>query len=114
MLTRRSQEMLDVDAAEHNSDAARAHADELYEAQRRRRVPWKAVLLAVGLFALGSAMLALSAMLLRRSPVPDNAYPLLTLGLLTFVPGFYATRIAVWSYFGYPDFSFDDLPGFDD
>jgi hypothetical protein len=45
--------------------------------------------------------------------VPDNAIPLLTLGLLTFIPGIFATRIALWAWCGYEDFSFDDLPGFD-
>lgn len=104
---------VDVDAAEHNSDDARAAADDAYEQRRRRRVPYKSIFLAVFLFVLGSLLISLGVVFLRRSPVPDNAYPLLVLGLLTFVPGFYASRIALWAYFGYADFSFDDLPGFD-
>jgi len=104
---------VDPDAAEHNSDLDRARADELYERSRRRKVPWKAVLLALFLFTLGSLLLTLAAVFLRRSPVPDNAIPLLTLGLLTSIPGIFATRIALWAWCGYEDFSFDDLPGFD-
>jgi hypothetical protein len=103
----------DVDAAEHNSDELRAQADDAYEERRRKRVPYKSILLAVFLFVLGTILIGLSVVFLRRSPVPENAYPLLILGLLTFVPGLYASRIALWAYFGYADFSFDDLPGFD-
>ena len=81
---------------------------------RRNRFPTKAIALASFLFLLGSISLTISILLLRREKVPDNAYPLLIIGILTFLPGFYYVRIAIWSYFKYDGFNFRQIPEFED
>jgi hypothetical protein len=95
------------------SRAMIADSDRKHLQQRRNRFPIKAVGLALFLFSVGSIALGLSIMLLRRDPIPDNAYPLLIIGTLTFLPGFYYVRIAVWSFFKYPGWKFEDIPDYE-
>ena len=80
---------------------------------RRRRVPYKAIALAVALFVFGSVLLAIGIHLFRQDPRPEQAVPLLVLGSITFIPGAYHTRIALWSYFGYAGFDMRDIPEFE-
>ena len=80
---------------------------------RRRRVPYKAIALAVVLFVAGSTLLGIGVYQMRHTPVPDEALPLLILGSLLFIPGAYHTRIALWAYFGYAGFDMSDIPEFD-
>ena len=63
--------------------------------QRRHRVPWRAILLALVLFAIGSVLLVLAAQQLKKEPTPDNAYPLLVIGILTFLPGEFSFFVTV-------------------
>ncbi|XP_043939078.1 transmembrane protein 230 isoform X1 [Protopterus annectens] len=44
----------------------------------------------------------------------DKAWPLLIIGILVFLPGFYHLRIAYYAAKGYRGYSFDDIPDFDD
>ena len=43
----------------------------------------------------------------------DRTYPMLILGSLMFIPGFYHVRIAYYAWKGYRGYSFDDIPDFD-
>lgn len=43
----------------------------------------------------------------------DRTYPLLILGSLMFIPGFYHVRIAYYAWKGYRGYSFEDIPDFD-
>lgn len=44
----------------------------------------------------------------------DRTVPVLIIGLLVFLPGIYHLRIAYYASKGYPGYSYDDIPDFDD
>ena len=44
----------------------------------------------------------------------DRTWPVLTLGIITFLPGFYHLRIAYYAWRGYTGYSFDDIPDYND
>lgn len=44
----------------------------------------------------------------------DRAIPVLIIGILVFLPGFYHLRIAYYASKGYRGYSYDDIPDFDD
>lgn len=44
----------------------------------------------------------------------DRTVPVLIIGILVFLPGFYHLRIAYYASKGYPGYSYDDIPDFDD
>uniref|UniRef100_A0A2K5Y4X1 Transmembrane protein 230 n=1 Tax=Mandrillus leucophaeus TaxID=9568 RepID=A0A2K5Y4X1_MANLE len=44
----------------------------------------------------------------------DRAVPVLIIGILVFLPGFYHLRIAYYASKGYRGYSYDDIPDFDD
>ncbi|XP_026864369.1 transmembrane protein 230a isoform X3 [Electrophorus electricus] len=78
-----------------------AESDEGYiDLQFKRtppKVPYKAIALAVFLFLY-----------------PDRTIPVLIIGVLIFLPGFYHLRIAYYASKGYRGYSYDDIPDFDD
>uniref|UniRef100_A0A8B9W4P5 Transmembrane protein 230 n=1 Tax=Bos mutus grunniens TaxID=30521 RepID=A0A8B9W4P5_BOSMU len=44
----------------------------------------------------------------------DRAVPVLIIGILVFLPGFYHLRITYYASKGYQGYSYDDIPDFDD
>lgn len=44
----------------------------------------------------------------------ERTVPVLIIGILVFIPGFYHLRIAYYAYKGYRGYSYDDIPDFDD
>lgn len=44
----------------------------------------------------------------------DRTIPVLIIGILVFLPGFYHLRIAYYASKGYRGYSYDDIPDFDD
>lgn len=44
----------------------------------------------------------------------ERTIPVLIIGILVFIPGFYHLRIAYYAYKGYSGYSYDDIPDFDD
>lgn len=44
----------------------------------------------------------------------DRTVPVLIIGILVFLPGFYHLRIAYYASKGCPGYSYDDIPDFDD
>jgi len=82
----------------------------------KAKVPWKALLLATALFAMGSSLIIISALLMSGyidAKYGDRTWPLLILGSLMFIPGAYHVRIAYYAFKGYQGYSFDDIPDFD-
>ncbi|CAB1318473.1 unnamed protein product [Coregonus sp. 'balchen'] len=67
------------------------------------KVPYKAIALATFLFLIGSLLIH-----------PDRTVPVLIIGILVFLPGFYHLRIAYYASKGYRGYSYDDIPDFDD
>eukprot|EP00123_Amoebidium_parasiticum_P011102 comp20508_c0_seq1/m.26232 comp20508_c0_seq1/g.26232 ORF comp20508_c0_seq1/g.26232 comp20508_c0_seq1/m.26232 type:complete len:117 (-) comp20508_c0_seq1:565-915(-) len=83
----------------------------------KKKVPYKAIGLAVGLFVLGSLFLSLGAGLQTgyiETQYHDRGIPLLVLGSLMFIPGAYHVAIAYYTYMGYRGYSYNDIPSFDD
>jgi hypothetical protein len=93
----------------------------------RGHVPVKAIILAVALLLIGGVLLAFGLYNVyqwwdtNNDDVPtsgkkdtsiNNAIPFLLAGLVTFIPGLWASRIAVLACIGDPSTSFRDLPDF--
>ncbi|XP_017700758.1 transmembrane protein 230-like isoform X2 [Phoenix dactylifera] len=83
-----------------------------YNPKALDRVPWKSIALALFLLALGSVLLFLSFFILTGHMGGDQsqAYGLMVLGILAFLPGFYETRIAYYSWRGAPGYRFASIP----
>ncbi|KAM7278473.1 hypothetical protein ACFE04_005607 [Oxalis oulophora] len=78
------------------------------------KIPWKSILLAIFLLFLGSLLLFL-AFFIFTGHIPgekSQAYGLLALGFLTFLPGFYETRIAYYSFRGAYGYRFASIPDY--
>uniref|UniRef100_A0A673HFY8 Transmembrane protein 230 n=1 Tax=Sinocyclocheilus rhinocerous TaxID=307959 RepID=A0A673HFY8_9TELE len=79
------------------------------------KVPYKAIALATFLFLVGSVLIVVGSLLLAGYiNYPDRTIPVLIIGILIFLPGFYHLRIAYYAFKGYRGYSYDDIPDFDD
>ena len=81
------------------------------------QVPVKSILLAIFLFLTGAVLLTLAGLMIAGifGDTPDaSATPLLILGAITFIPGFYHVRVAVYAYIGYLGYTYNDIPHYDD
>ncbi|XP_054613830.1 transmembrane protein 230a isoform X1 [Dunckerocampus dactyliophorus] len=81
------------------------------------KVPYKAIALAIFLFLVGSLLIVFGALLLAGTIVvehPDRTIPVIIIGILVFLPGFYHLRIAYYAAKGYRGYSYDDIPDFGD
>jgi len=82
------------------------------------KVPYKAIALATALFLIGSLLIIIGALLLAGffdvSVDRDRTIPVLIIGILVFLPGFYHLRIAYYASRGYRGYSYEDIPDFDD
>ncbi|KAF3434928.1 hypothetical protein FNV43_RR22015 [Rhamnella rubrinervis] len=78
------------------------------------KIPWKSIVLALFLLVLGSALLFLSYFIFtgHMGGERSQAYGLLALGILTFLPGFYETRIAYYSWRGAKGYRFSSIPDY--
>ncbi|XP_027170439.1 transmembrane protein 230-like [Coffea eugenioides] len=78
------------------------------------KIPWKSITLAVFLLFLGCLLLLLSFFIFTGHMGGDTsqAYGLLGLGLLTFLPGFYETRIAYYAWRGAQGYRFGSIPDY--
>ncbi|KAL6114480.1 tmem230 [Pungitius sinensis] len=81
------------------------------------KVPYKAIALATVLFLIGSLLIVIGSLLLAGYfgvTHSDRTVPVLIIGILVFLPGFYHLRIAYYASKGYRGYSYDDIPDFDD
>ncbi|KAL8528377.1 hypothetical protein ACS0TY_005984 [Phlomoides rotata] len=78
------------------------------------KIPWKSILLANFLLLLGCLLLLLASFIFTGHMGGEfsQAYGLLGLGLLTFIPGFYETRIAYYSWRGAQGYRFASIPDY--
>ncbi|KAH8506530.1 hypothetical protein Peur_044270 [Populus x canadensis] len=76
------------------------------------RVPWKSIFLAIFLLFLGCVLLSISFFIFtgHMGGEKSQAYGLLALGIITFMPGFYETRIAYYSWRGAKGYQFASIP----
>ena len=81
----------------------------------RTDIPFKAIACAFSQFLVGAFLIITGCLLLAGyiSKVGANrAFPVLTVGILVFLPGFYYLVVASRAYRGCPGCSFRDLPDF--
>ncbi|XP_007955411.1 transmembrane protein 230 [Orycteropus afer afer] len=81
------------------------------------KIPYKAIALATVLFLIGTFLIIIGSLLLAgyiSKGGADRAIPVLIIGILVFLPGFYHLRIAYYASKGYRGYSYDDIPDFDD
>ncbi|XP_074585082.1 uncharacterized protein LOC141840889 [Curcuma longa] len=99
-------------AADDNDDHMKEDPRFAYNPKAFDRVPWKSVALALFLLALGTLLLILSVFIFTdyMEGEQSQAYGLLALGILAFLPGFYETRIAYYSLRGAPGYRFSAIP----
>mmetsp|Transcript_39384 Transcript_39384/g.70570 ORF Transcript_39384/g.70570 Transcript_39384/m.70570 type:complete len:108 (+) Transcript_39384:268-591(+) len=74
------------------------------------RVPYQTIGLAVALLVAGVLLLLIGAFQFKSSGKNDKGWGLVTLGTLTFIPGFHQTRIAYYAARGRRGYSFNDMP----
>ncbi|KAM4036810.1 transmembrane protein 230 [Anomaloglossus baeobatrachus] len=81
------------------------------------KIPYKAIALATILFLIGTLLIVIGSLLLSGhigNGGNERAIPVLIIGILVFLPGFYHLRIAYYASKGYRGYSYDDIPDFDD
>ncbi|WVZ57326.1 hypothetical protein U9M48_007724 [Paspalum notatum var. saurae] len=85
-----------------------------YTPKSYRKIPWKSIALALFLLLLGTSLLFLSYFIFTGHMEGDSsqAYGLLFLGFLSFLPGFYETRVAYYSWRGAPGYTFASIPDY--
>mmetsp|Transcript_5750 Transcript_5750/g.8040 ORF Transcript_5750/g.8040 Transcript_5750/m.8040 type:complete len:112 (-) Transcript_5750:19-354(-) len=82
-------------------------------------IPWKSILFAIFLMVIGIVFFTFALLLITGhidAKHSDRLYPLLMLGTLVFIPGFYYTRIAfmAWRYPGNREYKFSEIPKWDE
>merc|ERR1712080_801268 len=78
--------------------------------------PYRAITLAIVLFTFGVLLLVVGCMLVTGHidvKYADRTYPVIILGLILFIPGFYHVRIAFYAWMRYKGYSYNDIPNFD-
>ncbi|CAN6184240.1 unnamed protein product [Urochloa humidicola] len=85
-----------------------------YTPQSHRKTPWKSIALAFFLLLIGISLLSLSYFIFTSHMEGDGsqAYGLLFLGVLAFLPGYYETRVAYYSWRGAPGYTFASIPDY--
>ncbi|KAK7245566.1 hypothetical protein RIF29_40413 [Crotalaria pallida] len=78
------------------------------------RVPWKSIVLALFLLFLGTGLLFLAYFIFTGHMGGDQsqAFGLFVLGFLSFLPGFYETRIAYYAWRGAKGYRFSAIPDY--
>jgi len=92
------------------------YSDLQFKEETQSKVPIHAIILAVILFLIGSIMITLGALMLTgriQTQYSDRTWPLIFVGTLVFLPGFYHLRVAYWAWKGDKNFSFADIPDLD-
>ena len=87
--------------------------DEQFEDDAPIKPPVKSIALAIFLFVVGGTMLVLGSLLFAGVIGEDfgnRAVPLLVLGSICFVPGFYNVRTAYLAWKGNYGYSYSDIP----
>ncbi|CAI9168871.1 unnamed protein product, partial [Rangifer tarandus platyrhynchus] len=81
------------------------------------KIPHKGTALATVLFLIGAFLIIIGSLLLAgciSKGGPDGPVPVLIVGILVFLPGFYHLCITYYASKGYWGYSYDDIPDFDD
>uniref|UniRef100_A0A7N0RGB0 Transmembrane protein 230 n=1 Tax=Kalanchoe fedtschenkoi TaxID=63787 RepID=A0A7N0RGB0_KALFE len=106
---------LSVDDDDYYADGNKRHDPRFdYTPRSFDKIPWKSIALALFLLFLGLLLLFLSFFIYTGHMGGDHsqALGLLFLGFLTFLPGFYETRIAYYSWRGANGYRFASIPSY--
>jgi len=80
------------------------------------KVPWKAVVYALVLFIMGTALLVAGCLIVTGHIAgvhyQERFWPLIILGTIMFLPGSYHTYFAYKALKGDPDWDFEEFPDF--
>ncbi|KAI4389042.1 hypothetical protein MLD38_001306 [Melastoma candidum] len=115
MATRRNVRYSPLPIDDDDGDVGRKYDPRFDYAPRNfDKVPWKSIALAIFLLLLGSLLLFLSFFILtgHMGGEKSQGYGLLVLGVLSFLPGFYETRIAYYSWRGANGYRFSSIPDY--
>lgn len=95
-------------------DNRRNSRDLRYEFDLPVTVPWRSIFLALFLLGFGTIFLITSHFLFTEHMGGDSsqAYGFLGLGILIFLPGFYETRMAYYSWRGAQGYSYSRIPAY--
>ena len=88
------------------------YSEDLYYTERTEKLPLKSIFIALLLFVIGSFLLTIGGLMIGGiiGHSSEGAVPLLVLGGITFLPGFYHLRLAFYAWKGYLGYSFSDIP----
>ncbi|XP_020265015.1 transmembrane protein 230 [Asparagus officinalis] len=114
MASRRNIRYAPLSSSERDDDIHQHDPRFTYNPRALDRVPWKSIGLALFLLFLGSFLLFLSFFVFtgHLGGERSQAYGLLVLGILAFLPGFYETRLAYYSWRGAPGYRFASIPSY--
>ena len=90
--------------------------DEQFEETTPAKFPLRSILTAMFLFTVGTIFLTLGLLVKTGyigHPDPNSnssSIPLLVIGIISFLPGFYSVRLAYLAWMGYPGYSYADIP----
>lgn len=109
----------DVDAPKKTTRRSKDdyYDDQFDDTNAPAKPPIKSIVLAFVLFLLGSGLLIVGSLVV--SGVIGNseggaATPILIIGAVCFIPGFYNVRIAYYAWKGGRGFSYADIPSYAD
>ncbi|XP_062186555.1 uncharacterized protein LOC133890124 [Phragmites australis] len=85
----------------------------IYAPKPQRKLPWKSITLA-NFLPIGISLLSLSYFIFSNHMEVDGslAYGLLFQGILAFLPGYYDTQVAYYSWRGAPGYTFSSIPDY--
>ncbi|KAJ7964715.1 Transmembrane protein [Quillaja saponaria] len=116
MASRRNVRYSRLDTDEDGYYSGIKHNDPRFDYTPRAmdRIPWKSIALALFLLFLGTTLLFLSYFIFTGHMGGDRsqAFGLLALGFLSFLPGFYETRIAYYAWRGAQGYRFASIPDY--
>jgi len=83
-----------------------------YKWDPKVKVPWRSIALAVFLVSLGSLCLVIAYLMQTKHMAgsKDQIIGFSVIGGIAFIPGFYELRIAYYTWRGYKDYSWRDIP----
>lgn len=85
----------------------------VYKWDKTKKTPWKAILLAIFLFLVGTVLIIIGILIITRIVILDDkerGIPFLVLGSICFIPGAYYVYVIIQIAKKNPEYSFMDFP----